>query len=210
MVKSQRKERVFRQREQEILDAAAELFDQMDWRTVTADRIAEHAGIGKGTIYLHFRNKDELVARLILRHVKRMLGLLAAPPSTASASGRWTLLVEVARRLAGERPEEARHMPLLFDAAFPQALSASLLDELAAARSALLAAIATRAEGGAAPRPESSAAEEARALFAWGAISACLYGVPLQFSAAPNDPSQMPRLLAEFLVSSGTAPFTSQ
>jgi AcrR family transcriptional regulator len=205
MVKSQRKERVFRQREQEILDSAAALFEQMDWRTVTAERIAEHAGIGKGTIYLHFRNKDELVARLILRHVKRLLGQIAAARPETPAAGRWLHAVTATQQLAEEHPEEARHMPLLFDAAFPQALSAALLDEFTAGRSALLAAIAARAEGGAPLNHGPAADQEARARFAWGAISAALYGVAPSTTGSPDPSGQQPALLAAFLESSWPA-----
>ena len=200
MPKSLRKERVFRQREQEILDAAAGLFDQMDWRTVTADRIAEDAGIGKGTLYLHFRNKDEIVARLILRHLKRVLGALAAFRPERSL-GRWAHLVAVARRHAEERPQEARHMPLLFDTGFPAALSTAVLDELAAARSALLSAIASQAEGHSRSAQDLTPEREAQALFAWGAISAALYGAPPRGSLDPEAAERLRQLLPGFLIS---------
>lgn len=62
----ERKEREFKRREQEILDAALCLFRCDNWQSVTVDEIAEKTEIGKGTIYKHFGSKDEIYARLAL------------------------------------------------------------------------------------------------------------------------------------------------
>lgn len=45
-----------------IITAADELFYAGSIREVSVDRIAEHAGITKKTLYYHFRSKDDLVA----------------------------------------------------------------------------------------------------------------------------------------------------
>ena len=44
-----------------ILSAAAELFGRKSVRKVTVSDIAKKAGIAKGTFYVHFESKDELV-----------------------------------------------------------------------------------------------------------------------------------------------------
>ena len=75
-----RKARVLRQREQEILQAAGDLFRRGDWHRTTIDEIAKNAGVGKGTVYLHFKSKEEIVERLALMGCKRLLGCWAAPP----------------------------------------------------------------------------------------------------------------------------------
>lgn len=59
-----RKEREFKRREQEILAAALTLFNRDDWQTMTVERIAQEAEIGKGTVYKHFDSKEEIYARL--------------------------------------------------------------------------------------------------------------------------------------------------
>ncbi|NIM50870.1 MAG: TetR family transcriptional regulator [Gemmatimonadales bacterium] len=69
----ERKAREFQRREREILDAALRLFDRDDWQSVTIEQIAEAAEIGKGTIYKHFANKDEIYARLDIDFHRRML-----------------------------------------------------------------------------------------------------------------------------------------
>jgi AcrR family transcriptional regulator len=49
-----------RERVCEILVAAAEAFSQGTFNGVTMDRIAKHAGVTKGTIYLYYANKRQL------------------------------------------------------------------------------------------------------------------------------------------------------
>jgi AcrR family transcriptional regulator len=69
----ERKEREFRRREQEILEAALSLFDRDDWQQVTIDDIAQKAEIGKGTVYLHFPSKEALYARITINYTLRIL-----------------------------------------------------------------------------------------------------------------------------------------
>lgn len=60
-----RKKREFMRREQEILDATEQMMCGPDSDAVTVERIANAVGIGKGTIYKHFRTKHEIVGRLL-------------------------------------------------------------------------------------------------------------------------------------------------
>ena len=46
--------------EQQIQAAAEKLFLHYGFRKTSVDQIAREAGIGKGTIYNYFRNKEEL------------------------------------------------------------------------------------------------------------------------------------------------------
>lgn len=61
-----RKQREFNRREQDILEAAFDLFADKGIENVTIDMIAQAAEIGKGTIYKHFKSKHEIYARLIM------------------------------------------------------------------------------------------------------------------------------------------------
>jgi AcrR family transcriptional regulator len=56
-----------RGRADRILDAAGHLLGRLGYRKVTIEDIARQAGIGKGTIYLHWRTKDLLFEALMLR-----------------------------------------------------------------------------------------------------------------------------------------------
>src|SRR5205823_4282207 len=59
------KDRVREERRRSVLDAARHLFVTQGYAGTTIEAIAETAGIGKGTIYLHFATKDELLIQLI-------------------------------------------------------------------------------------------------------------------------------------------------
>ena len=76
MQKEPRKVREFRRREQEILDASLSLFLEQGEDSVTVEMIADAVGIGKGTIYKHFRSKAEIYLRLMLDYERDLNELL--------------------------------------------------------------------------------------------------------------------------------------
>src|SRR5215510_5036971 len=55
-----------------ILDATDRLLALFGYRKMTVEDIAAEAGIGKGTIYLHFSSKEEVVLSHIDRIVDRL------------------------------------------------------------------------------------------------------------------------------------------
>ena len=52
-----------------ILQAACELFTEGDFSQITLNQIAERAGLTKGAIYWHFKNKNDILLRIIKRCV---------------------------------------------------------------------------------------------------------------------------------------------
>jgi AcrR family transcriptional regulator len=64
---SNREERAHR-----ILDCAAELILRWGYNKTTVDDIARAAGVAKGTIYLHFKTREELFGTLIKRERVRL------------------------------------------------------------------------------------------------------------------------------------------
>jgi AcrR family transcriptional regulator len=60
-----KKELVAAFRTSEILAAAHRLMDQKGVETLTMDEIAQAAGVAKGTLYLYFQSKDELIQALL-------------------------------------------------------------------------------------------------------------------------------------------------
>ncbi|MBN1424850.1 TetR/AcrR family transcriptional regulator [Candidatus Fermentibacteria bacterium] len=60
-------------RKQDILDAAARLFSQRDFHEVTVDQIAAEVGLSKGTVYLYFRNKDDLFHAIVVQKGQSLL-----------------------------------------------------------------------------------------------------------------------------------------
>jgi AcrR family transcriptional regulator len=49
-----------RDKRQQIMDAAEGLFQDRRFHEITLDQVAAAARVGKGTIYLHFKDKDDL------------------------------------------------------------------------------------------------------------------------------------------------------
>ncbi|WP_322756713.1 helix-turn-helix domain-containing protein [Frankia sp. Cas3] len=56
-------------RARRILEAAAELLIRWGYNRVTIEDIARHAEIGKGTIYLHWKTREQLFTTLLEREV---------------------------------------------------------------------------------------------------------------------------------------------
>lgn len=55
------------ERAERILDAASELIQRWGYNKTTIDDIARQAGVAKGTIYLHWKTREELFQALIAR-----------------------------------------------------------------------------------------------------------------------------------------------
>ena len=58
--------------QQRILTAARELFATRGLE-ITLDEVAEHAGVGVGTVYRRFANKQELIEGVFEQHVENMV-----------------------------------------------------------------------------------------------------------------------------------------
>jgi AcrR family transcriptional regulator len=54
-------------RAEHILDAAADLLIRWGYKRITIDDVARQAGIGKGTVYLHWKTREELFYSVIMR-----------------------------------------------------------------------------------------------------------------------------------------------
>ena len=66
-------------RRQLLLDAAAEIFTKQGY-AAPLDSIAARAGVGQGTLYRNFADRDELLAALLDRELGRMEAALAGTP----------------------------------------------------------------------------------------------------------------------------------
>ncbi len=78
------KEEVIKEfRVREILEAARRVIARYGMKGTTVDRVAEEANIAKGTIYLYFDTKDELVNAAVLEGLREMAAevLAADDPS---------------------------------------------------------------------------------------------------------------------------------
>jgi AcrR family transcriptional regulator len=73
------------ERAQRILDAAADLLLRWGYKRITIDDIAQHAGVGTGTVYLHWKTKDALFESVLLREMlavwQELITRMRADPS---------------------------------------------------------------------------------------------------------------------------------
>lgn len=67
------KERQRLEREALILQIAEEILTEKGYHETSVDEIASRVGIAKGTIYLHFPSKEDLVGAILLREARQLL-----------------------------------------------------------------------------------------------------------------------------------------
>ena len=108
-----------------ILDATDRLLARYGYRKMTVEDIAHEAGIGKGTIYLHFTSKEEVVLSHVDRIVERLNHRLREIGNSAAP--------------AAERLREMLLTRVMFRFDSIQHYTQSLNDLLAALRPGLLA-----------------------------------------------------------------------
>jgi AcrR family transcriptional regulator len=80
-VKPSRHDVISQFRTREIIDAAIKLINEEGFSKVTMEGVASRAGIAKGTIYLYFKDKDELTHTVI----DSVLGMMVDDVSSCAA-----------------------------------------------------------------------------------------------------------------------------
>jgi AcrR family transcriptional regulator len=68
------------ERRQAIIEAAMDEFIARGYAATRLDDVARRAGVAKGTIYLHFEDKEALFQELVRSALVPLIGRLAAPP----------------------------------------------------------------------------------------------------------------------------------
>src|SRR2546430_3532830 len=68
------------ERRQAIIEAALDEFVARGFAATRLDDVAKRAGVAKGTIYLHFKDKEALFQELIRTALVPLIGRLTAPP----------------------------------------------------------------------------------------------------------------------------------
>lgn len=66
------------QRRQDILDAALDIFAAEGFAAARLDEVAERAGVAKGTIYLSFKDKEDLFEQILVSAIAPILTQAAA------------------------------------------------------------------------------------------------------------------------------------
>jgi len=73
------------QRRRQLLKAAHRLFMKKGYRETTTEQIARRAGLTKGALYFHFRNKEDILFELVrMLHYEILQAFAALPRGKAS------------------------------------------------------------------------------------------------------------------------------
>src|ERR1700675_1664909 len=73
------------ERRQAIIDAALDEFVARGFAATRLDDVAKRAGVAKGTIYLHFTDKEALFQELIRTALVPLIGTLTGPPPAGAS-----------------------------------------------------------------------------------------------------------------------------
>ena len=84
LIKLNRAERAA-ERRQAIIDAAMEEFISRGFAATRLDDIAKRAGVAKGTIYLHFKDKESMFEELIRTAIVPLVGRMQGPPPAGAS-----------------------------------------------------------------------------------------------------------------------------
>ncbi len=85
----------------EIIKAARRVITDVGYADASMDRIAQEAGVAKGTLYLYFKNKDALIAQTFADEHVQLMGRIR---SAAEKMGSFT---EKVRRVVRETMDHA-------------------------------------------------------------------------------------------------------
>ena len=158
-------------RRESIVEAATEVFAERGLDAVTMDDIADAAGVAKGTVYLYFDSKEDLVTALQARYAE---GLIAQAGALLQVGGRGSRVRRLDAFVAGiAAAYEANHRMyhVLFEA--PGASEAAIMDGF---RDLLRRFIADGAGAGEFSVPDVGIAAEFLLQGIHGSLSRALHG----------------------------------
>src|SRR5690554_3890974 len=104
-----------------ILDAARDVFVSAGYEQTSIRKVASRAGISHGTIYLHFRDKDDLLYQVSEDEFTRLLARLRALPRSQDPIQRLYDALREVGRYGLEYPHQYELMMGHRPASFPVA-----------------------------------------------------------------------------------------
>ena len=156
---------------QRLLDAAGELFYSEGVQTVGIDRIIEHAGVAKASLYNTFGSKEELVrAYLTARHAGTMRRLTAAIEKHTDPRNRLLAVFDAQAQLASQ----PNFRGCAFISASAEAPPGGLIEQAADAYRAEIRTLFTRLAEQAGVPESAMLARQLHLIYDGAGISACM------------------------------------
>ena len=133
MTTAQRRAREKARRQQEILEAAKEVFFEKGIHRTTVDDVAAQAEISKGTVYLYFQSKESILAHLLLEGLHILLAELEtayAPHEPLPAEQHLRQLVEAYWQFSQTYPEYFRLLLALDRGRFRERVAGEMYQQI--------------------------------------------------------------------------------
>ena len=133
MTTAQRRAREKARRQQDILEAAREVFFEKGIHRATVDDVAAQAEVGKGTVYLYFQSKESILAHLLLEGLSTLLSQLDAayaPQEPLSAEQHLRQLVEAYWQYSQTYPDYFRLLMALDRGRFRERVSDEMYQQI--------------------------------------------------------------------------------
>jgi AcrR family transcriptional regulator len=105
-----------------IIAAALDEFSARGFAATRLDDVARRAGVAKGTIYVHFRDKESLFEQLVRRYLGPIVGSFAATPAAELSVRAFAerLIDGFVREIMGTRRKDVLRLIITEGARFPQ------------------------------------------------------------------------------------------
>lgn len=126
-----RKEREIREREQLILDTARTLLASHGYQMFSMERIASEIEYSKGTIYNHFKSKEDVLSTLCCQSLASLTELFERALSYPGSSREKISALILAYALHAQmRPVDVQNMQSIKTQVMREKVSAELLDQM--------------------------------------------------------------------------------
>ena len=132
MSTAERRAREKARRRRDILDAARQEFFERGFHRPTVDDVAARAEISKGTIYLYFKSKEEILAHLLLEGLDLLLAQMAdnGPSSSSSPEPALRKLATAYLQFCQSHPSYFRLIAAFDRGRFEESISPGLYEQV--------------------------------------------------------------------------------
>jgi AcrR family transcriptional regulator len=177
MTTAQRRAREKARRQQEILEAAREVFFEKGIHRATVDDVAAQAEVSKGTVYLYFQSKESILAHLLLEGLSILLSELEdayAPQEPLSAEKHLRQLAEAYWQFAQTHSHYFRLLMALDRGRFRERVSSEIYQDILAESTKGLELVANAIRQGAGENTFTTDNPLLAAGVLWGALNGAL------------------------------------
>lgn len=126
-----RKQRELLEREQLILDTAKEILQKEGLANLTMDRVAAEIEYSKGTVYNHFKSKEEIISGISCRCMSNLIELFTRAKNYQGSNRERIAAIGIAHSLyALLHPTEIQNMQIIKSQAVREKISPIKRDEI--------------------------------------------------------------------------------